>query len=92
MASPALNILNNTSKSMTGGVKGLKYTDLQNVLETIIQLREEAEMTQKFLKDVIKDNQRISNGGLDTFALSIHDAKLKQKLEIEIRQKLGLNL
>lgn len=90
ITSPAFDIINNSSKTLTGGVKGLKYNDLRKLLEIILEVREEAETTQRFLKSSVENNQKLINGGLDHFALKIHDAKLEEQLNIKIRRELGL--
>jgi hypothetical protein len=90
ITSPAFDIINNSSKTLTGGVKGLKYNDLRKLLEIIIEVREEAETTQHFLKSSVEKNKKLINGGLDHFALKIHDAKLEEQLNIKIRRELGL--
>lgn len=89
IASPAFAIINDTTQSFTGGVKNLKYTDLRKVLDIIIQLRDEAQRTQKLCEDVYNKNQELLNGGLSTFELKIHDAKIKQKIEMECHKKYG---
>lgn len=90
ITSPAFDIIKNSSKTLAGGVKGLKYKDLEKILEIILEVREEAEITQRHLKSSIKNNQKLINGGLDKFALRIHDAKLEEQLNIKIRRELGL--
>ena len=87
ITSPAFDIINNASKSLTGGVKNLKYDDLRKVLEIVIQARDESQRTQEMCKSLFAKNKKLLDGGITDFELKMHDAKLEQDLEIKFRKR-----
>ena len=72
---PIFDIINATSKSITGGVKNLKYDDVQEVLHIAIKFKDELEMLQRLCKDLYTKNHRLLDGGLSKFEMDLHDAK-----------------
>ena len=91
ITSPAFDIINNASKSLTGGVKNLKYDDLRKVLEIVIQARDESQRTQEMCKSLFAKNKKLLDGGITDFELKMHDAKLEQDLEIKFRKRYGID-
>lgn len=90
VASPAFNIINDSKRTFTGGVSNLKYEDLREILDIIIQLRDHGQEAASMVEQTYRKNKTLIDGGLDTFNLKIHDAKLEQDLNIKIRRELGL--
>ena len=91
ITSPAFDIINNASKSLTGGVKNLKYDDLRKVLEIVIQARDDSQRTQEMCKSLFAKNKKLLDGGITDFELKMHDAKLEQDLEIKFRKRYGID-
>ena len=91
ITSPAFDIINNASKSLTGGVKNLKYDDLRKVLEIVIQARDESQRTQEMCKSLFAKNKKLLDGGITDFELKMHDAKLQEELEIKFRKRYGID-
>mgnify|MGYP006974971502 CR=1 FL=1 len=91
MTSPAFDIINNTSKSLTGGVKNLKYDDLRKVLDIVIQARDESKRTQEMCKSLFAKNKKLLDGGITGFELKMHDAKLQEECEIKFRKRYGID-
>lgn len=91
ITSPAFDIINNASKSLTGGVKNLKYDDLRKVLAIVIQARDESQRTQEMCKSLFAKNKKLLDGGITGFELKMHDAKLEQDLEIKFRKRYGID-
>lgn len=84
---PIFDIINATSKSLTGGVKNLKYDDLKEVLHIAIKFRDELETLQRVCKDMYVKNHRLLEGGLSKFEMRLHDADL----EIEFMNKYNVD-
>lgn len=91
ITSPAFDIINNASKSLTGGVKNLKYDDLRKVLDIVIQVRDNAKMTQEMCKSLFVKNKKLLDGGITGFELKMHDAKLQEELEIKFRKRYEID-
>ena len=91
MTSPAFDIINNTSKSLTGGVKNLKYDDLRKVLDIVIQARDESKRTQEMCKSLFAKNKKLLDGGITGFELKMHDAKLQEECENKFRKRYGID-
>lgn len=89
--SSALEIIENASKSLTGGVKNLKYTDLQKLSHLIFQISDEAERLKRSAETTYGMNQKLLNGGIAGFELKLHDAKIQQECEIKLRKKYGID-
>lgn len=91
LTSPIFERINKASKSLTGGVKNLKYDDLKKILDIVIQTRDEAQRTQEMCQSLFAKNKKLLDGGITGFELKMHDAKLQEELEIKFRKRYGID-
>ena len=90
MKSPAFYIINKPPKSITGGVKNLKYDKLKKILNIVNQGRDKKKRTQKIFKDLFAKKKKLLDGGITGFELKMHDAKLQEECEIKFRKRYGI--
>ena len=91
MTISAYYIINNTSKSLTGGVKNLKYDDLRKVLDIVIQARDKSKRTQEMCKSLFAKNKKLLDGGITGFELIMHDAKVQGECGMKLRKRYEID-